>query len=177
MGFYSTTSLNGTGTACSWPQRSVPGRVQKLCGCDPWGHNLVMITTVLGSIGLHDLGALFQHNNPIIYIHRTSERLKMWLFNSPGSQVLIYLCSLLRADASGEAEVGEAQDKCQRALVPRCPVWQLPRSKDVPDTMSLSLYSQAEEVIGVFVLRGVLGPHSLFSPKGQWLRQTLRVFL
>lgn len=38
--------------------------------------------------------------------------------------MLIYLCSLLRGDASGQSEVGEAQDKCQRALVPRCLVWQ-----------------------------------------------------
>lgn len=97
----------------------------------------------------------------------------MGLSNSPGGQVLIYLDSLIRGGASGEAEIGEAQDKCQRALSPRCPVWQLPRSKDAPETMSLTLYSQCGEVIGVFVLRGVLGPYPLFSLKDQWLRQTL----
>lgn len=84
-----------------------------------------MITPVLGSpLDLMILEVFCNLNNPIIYIHRTSERLKMWLSNSPGSQVLIYLYSLLRGDASGEAEIGEAQDYCHRALVPRCPLWQ-----------------------------------------------------
>lgn len=73
------------------------------------------------------------------------------------------LC-VLRGDASGEAEI-ETQYKCQRALVPRCPAWQLPRGKDAQEPMSLSLYSQSGDLIGVFVLRGVLGPHPLLSPQ------------
>lgn len=87
----------------------------------PGGQDLVIITTVQGSpLDLMILQVLSDLNNSINYIHRTSERLKRGLSNSPGCQVLIYLHSLLRGGASGEAEIREAQEKCQRALVPRC---------------------------------------------------------
>lgn len=64
-----------------------------LSGCGPWGHNLVMITVELGSpLDLMILRVSSNLNNSIIYIHRSSERLKKCLSNSPGSQALIYVC-------------------------------------------------------------------------------------